>query len=155
LIVLGEGELRADLENLVVDLGVEDDVQFLGFVKNPFAYMQRCTVYVLSSRFEGLPGSLIQAMASGSPVVSTDCPSGPSEIIDSGWNGFLVPVGDVRRLAEAIDTLISDPELRNRFSERARQAASNFEVSSMVRQYEEALLFNQSHKRQTEEQFAS
>jgi glycosyltransferase involved in cell wall biosynthesis len=140
LIVLGEGELRRQLERLANDLGVGSDVQFMGFVKNPFAYMQRCTIYVLSSSFEGLPGSLIQAMACGSAVVSTDCPSGPSEIIEDGSNGFLVPVGDVAQLAEAVNTLLDDSELRQTFSTRAREAAAYFEASSMVRRYEEALL---------------
>ncbi len=155
LIVLGEGELRAKLEAMAKDLGVKEDVQFLGFVKNPFAYMQRCTVYVLSSRFEGLPGSLIQAMACGSAVVSTDCPSGPSEIIEPGLNGLLVPVGDVQGLAEAIDTLICDPELRQSFSERAKETAANFEVTSLVRQYEEAILSDYTLNGPAEEELAS
>jgi glycosyltransferase involved in cell wall biosynthesis len=102
--------------------------------------MRRCTVYVLSSRFEGLPGALIQAMACGAPVVSTDCPSGPSEIIDSGSTGFLVPVGDDKKLAASIERLLDNSALRRSFSEAGRKAVAQFEASPMIRHYEEALL---------------
>jgi glycosyltransferase involved in cell wall biosynthesis len=140
LIVLGEGTERRRLERYAQRLGVRDDVDFPGFVKNPFPFMRRCTVYVLSSRFEGLPGALIQAMACGAPVVSTDCPSGPSEIIDSGSNGFLVPVGDDEKLAASIENLLDNPALRRSFSEAGRKAAAEFEVSPMIRHYEETIL---------------
>jgi glycosyltransferase involved in cell wall biosynthesis len=140
LIVLGEGTERRRLERYAQRLGVRDDVDFPGFVKNPFPFMRRCTVYVLSSRFEGLPGALIQAMACGAPVVSTDCPSGPSEIIDSGSNRFLVPVGDDEKLAASIENLLDNPALRRSFSEAGRKAAAEFEVSPMIRHYEETIL---------------
>lgn len=110
LMILGEGELRANLEALVSECGLtSDDVQMPGFVSNPFAYLSRCGVFVLSSRYEGLPGALIEAMACGVPVVSTDCPSGPREILESGRWGALVPVGDEIALAEAIKSVLSIP----------------------------------------------
>ena len=140
LIVLGEGESRRSLERLAERLGVRDDVDFAGFKKNPFPFMRNCTVFVLSSRFEGLPGALIQAMACGAPVISTDCPSGPAEIISEGSSGFLVPVGDENRLTEALERLLDDESLRRAFSEAGKKAASAFAVDSMVRQYEEELL---------------
>lgn len=140
LIVLGEGESRRSLERLAERLGVRDDVDFAGFKKNPFTYMRNCTVFVLSSRFEGLPGALIQAMACGAPVISTNCPSGPAEIISEGSSGFLVPVGDENRLTEALERLLDDESLRRAFSEAGRKAASAFAVDSMVRHYEEELL---------------
>lgn len=141
LIVLGEGESRKSLERLAERLGVRDDVDFPGFKKNPFPYMRNCTVFVLSSRFEGLPGALIQAMACGAPVISTDCPSGPAEIISEGSSGFLVPVGDENRLTEALERLLNDESLRRAFSEAGKKAASAFAVGSMVRNYEEELLY--------------
>jgi glycosyltransferase involved in cell wall biosynthesis len=102
LLILGEGELHADLWRLVQALGLTDAVAMPGYEPNPFAYMRRARVFVLSSRYEGLPNALIQAMACGCPVVSTDCPSGPREILDGGRYGALVPVGDVDALADAI-----------------------------------------------------
>lgn len=102
LMILGEGELRPELESLTQQLGIHADVALPGFRDNPYAYMRRAAVFVLSSRFEGLPNALIQAMACGTPVVSTDCPSGPAEILEDGQWGRLVPVGDAAALAEAI-----------------------------------------------------
>lgn len=110
LLILGEGELRPQLEALVRKLNLEGDVQLLGFIANPLAYMARAAVFVLSSKWEGLPTVLIEAMACGTPVVSTDCPSGPSEILEGGKWGRLVPVGDVAALAEAMAATLDEPE---------------------------------------------
>jgi glycosyltransferase involved in cell wall biosynthesis len=109
LVVLGEGELRPELRAQAERLGVAEDVDFPGFESNPFAHMRAASVFVLSSRFEGLPGVLIQAMACGCRVVSTDCPSGPREVLDGGRWGPLVPVGDAASLASAIEAALDDP----------------------------------------------
>jgi len=102
LVILGEGPERPNLERLASELGVAADVDMPGFDPNPFRYMKRAGVFVLSSRYEGLPNVLIQAMACGCPVVSTDCPNGPAEILDGGRYGALVPVDDVEAMARAI-----------------------------------------------------
>jgi glycosyltransferase involved in cell wall biosynthesis len=102
LIILGEGEERPSLEELIASLGLQDSVALPGFVPNPYAYMRNVALFVLSSRWEGLPTVLIEAMAVGVPVVSTDCPSGPFEILKGGKLGPLVPVGDLSSLASAI-----------------------------------------------------
>lgn len=109
LVILGWGPQpgRSQIENLVEELGLKDDVDMPGHVKNPFAYMSRASVFVLSSAWEGLPTVLIEAMAVGVPVVSTDCESGPSEILDNGKYGSLTPVGDSNALAEAILSTLS------------------------------------------------
>ena len=109
LVILGEGEQRQSLENLVQQLGVADAVSLPGFVSNPFPAMAKSKVFVLSSAFEGLPGVLIQALACGTAVVATDCDSGPHEILEGGRFGRLVPVGDVESLAEAIHAALCDP----------------------------------------------
>jgi len=109
LVILGEGELRSDLERQISEIGAEDWISLPGFCENPFAAMANCSLFVLSSRFEGLPGVLIQALACGSPVVSTDCPSGPHEILQGGKYGRLVPVGNEMALAQAILTSLEEP----------------------------------------------
>ena len=102
LIILGQGSERSGLESLVGELNLGDHVALPGFVENPFAYMANAAVFALSSRFEGLPTVLIEAMACGCRVISTDCPSGPREIIENAGTGILVPVGDPASLAGAI-----------------------------------------------------
>jgi glycosyltransferase involved in cell wall biosynthesis len=120
LVILGHGELQKDLEALASSLKINDKVRFPGFVDNPFMWFRNASLFVLSSNYEGLPGTLIQAMACGTPVVSTDCPSGPSEILEKGRWGKLVPVGDVLAMSRALaDTLIEKDhpavELRAQF----------------------------------------
>lgn len=107
LLILGEGVDRPKLEALVEELGLEDDVGLPGFVDNPYAYMSRASLYVLSSRWEGLPTVLIEALYCGPPIVATDCPSGPREILEAGRHGTLVPVGDVGALAEAMEAALA------------------------------------------------
>ena len=99
LVILGEGSERARLETLIQELGVADDVDLPGFAPNPYACMARASCFVLSSRWEGLPGVLVEALCCGPPLVATDCPSGPREILADGRYGRLVPVGDIDALA--------------------------------------------------------
>ena len=103
LMILGEGPDRPALEALVKQLGLEGEVAMPGFVENPYAYMRRASVFVLSSLWEGLPTVLIEALYCGAPIIATDCPSGPREILAGGGYGILVPVGDVMALAQAIE----------------------------------------------------
>jgi glycosyltransferase involved in cell wall biosynthesis len=111
LIVLGEGPERHRLERVIAQLGIADCVDLLGHVSNPFAFMAHASLLALSSRSEGMPSALIEALACGCPVVSTDCPSGPAEILDGGRFGKLVPVGNESRLADAIlQTLLVPPD---------------------------------------------
>ena len=104
LLILGEGPDRPVLEALVKQLNLDDDVAMPGFVENPYAYMRRASLYVLPSRWEGLPTVLIEALYCGPPVIATDCPSGPREILADGRHGLLVPVGDVTALTQAIES---------------------------------------------------
>ncbi|MCA1995460.1 MAG: glycosyltransferase, partial [Coleofasciculus sp. S288] len=107
LMILGSGREKSRLKALVQELGLEDDVAMPGFVQNPYAYMARSAVFVLSSAWEGFGNVIVEAMAVGTPVVSTDCQSGPAEILDDGKYGSLVPVGDSKAIAEAILSVLS------------------------------------------------
>lgn len=110
LMILGEGELRSELEQLIVSLGLTEHVALPGFAANPYAYMRRARMFVLSSLWEGLPTVLIEAMALGTPVVATDCPSGPQEILKGGKLGRLVPISNHQALAEAISATLNEPQ---------------------------------------------
>ena len=111
LIILGDGSLRSDLQTQAEALGVAEDVALPGFQDNPWAWMKRTSVFALSSRWEGSPNTLTEAMGLGVPVVSTDCPSGPRELLDSGRVAPLVAMGDTDALAEALlSTLTHRPD---------------------------------------------
>ena len=109
LLILGEGPERKRLENLAAELGIAADLSLPGFAANPYAAMARARLLVLSSRFEGLPTVLMESLVCGCPVVATDCPSGPNEIIRSEDHGLLVPVGDPAALADALHRAIDKP----------------------------------------------
>ncbi|MDE5108024.1 MAG: glycosyltransferase, partial [Trichodesmium sp. St17_bin3_1_1] len=107
LVILGEGQLKNQLLTLVGQLNLENDVVILDFVENPYAYMAKSAVFVLSSGWEGFGNVVAEALAAGAPVVSTNCPSGPAEILDNGKYGELVAVGNSQGMAEAILRVLS------------------------------------------------
>jgi glycosyltransferase involved in cell wall biosynthesis len=131
LIILGDGRERASLLELSHELGITEALALPGFTSNPYAYMIRADLFVLSSRWEGSPNVLTEAMALGTPVVSTDCPSGPSELLDRGRIAPLVPVGDWRALSKAIQQVLNNPPdatlLRESVAQyNARQSAARY-----------------------------
>jgi len=131
LLILGEGRKRYELERLAQKLGVEKDFDLPGFVVNPYAFMSRADLFVLSSLWEGMPNVLIEALALGIPVASTDCHSGPREILRDGLIGPLVPIGDHYALAQAIsDTLDSPIE-----GDTLKLAAADYTVESSARKH--------------------
>jgi glycosyltransferase involved in cell wall biosynthesis len=141
LFILGVGPMRGRLEAEAGRLGVAADVAFSGFDKNPFRYMARAAVFALSSRNEGLPGVLIQAMACGTAVVATDCHAGPAEIVDApGVNGLLVPVGDSAALAGALHRLLVDDQARRAMGEAGRRVVGRFDVATVTARYRDELL---------------
>lgn len=137
LVILGEGRQQERLKNLVCNLGLESDVLFRGFVTNPYAYMSKAALFVLSSCCEGAPVVLMEALAVGLPVVSTDCPSGPREILQNGLLGPLVPVGDVDAMAQAIISTLDNPPA----APFLKSAAAPYSVSASATQYLAALGF--------------
>ena len=135
LVILGAGPERENLLEMAERLKVSQHVDLPGFEINPFAYMSRAKVFVLSSRYEGFPNVLVQAMACGTPVVSTDCRSGPGEILEDGKWGRLVPVGDSRRMARAILETLDNPMPADCLISRA----SAYSVEASVDRYLEVL----------------
>ena len=135
LMILGEGEERPKLEALIQELGLDDDVSLPGFVDNPYAYMARSAVFVLSSAWEGFGNVLVEAMAVGTPVVATDCPSGPAEILEGGKWGKLVPVGDIETLAGAIIATQTNRIDSTSIADRAQI----FGLDNIIRDYMEML----------------
>ncbi len=137
LVILGKADRipvrsrRDELEQLARRLDVADDVSMPGFTSNPFAFMSKADVFVLSSAYEGLGNVLIEAMACGCPVVSTDCPSGPREILEDGRYGPLVGVADAEGLAEAIGRVLDRPTDKEKLQSRAKM----FTVERATRKY--------------------
>jgi glycosyltransferase involved in cell wall biosynthesis len=139
LLILGEGEERANLERLAIELGIQNDVSMPGFFDNPFAFMAKASVFVLSSAWEGFGNVLVEALACGCPVVATDCRSGPREILDNGRYGRLVPVGDHEALAKAILETLDNPDFPADRQTRL-QRAMEFSVDAAVDKYLKVLL---------------
>ena len=136
LIILGEGRWRKRLEKMIRKMGLQEKVSLPGWVSNPYAFMSRASLFVLSSKYEGLPGVLIQAMACGCPCVSTNCPAGPAEILDNGRFGPLVPVGNDSALAAAMDGVLDSPPDKDALLARAQK----FSLDASVDIYERMIL---------------
>ncbi len=138
LLILGEGPERPLLESLIRQLNLEQEVSLPGFVENPYAYMARAAVYVLSSLYEGLPTVLVEALYCGAPIVATDCPSGPREILRNGEIGHLVPVGDRTALAEAMVAALD-----GNIPRPSRTSLQPYALETIVEQYVDTLLGDQ------------
>ena len=136
LVILGKGELEDELKSLVEKLGIADRVSFPGFVSNPHAYMSKANIFILSSAWEGFGNVIVEAMACGTPVVCTDCPGGPSEILNNGEFGPLVPVGDDKAMTRAIKDVLADPIDSSVLQSRAK----DFAIETIVDEYEDVLL---------------
>jgi glycosyltransferase involved in cell wall biosynthesis len=132
LVLVGDGELKDDILRISSDLGLEDDVILTGFKDNPFPYIAGADVFVLSSFYEGFGNVIVEAMVLGIPVVASDCPSGPGEIIQDGINGFLVPVGDYEEMARIIIALLESADLRKEISQNALIRSEAFTVNKMI-----------------------
>lgn len=140
LIILGEGRQRQELLALAAELGFADDLDLPGFTQNPYAYMARCALFVLSSRWEGSPNVLTEAMALGRPVVATDCPSGPHEILDGGRIAPLVPVGDWQALGAAMQQVLDAPP----DGDKLRTAVREYAVETSAGHYLDLLGIKQN-----------
>lgn len=122
-VIIGKGSRQESLQTMAEQSGIGDSVTMLGYAENPYKYMSRASAFVLSSRYEGLPTVLVEALACGCPVVATDCPGGTSEILADGEYGPLVPVGDASSLADGVLRTLEDPIRPERLRERAKDFA--------------------------------
>ena len=135
LIILGDGPLRAELQNLIESRGLVDSVELLGYVENPLKYFARADVFVLSSLVEGMPNVLVEAMMCGCTPVSTDCPTGPRELLQDGKYGYLVPMRDPQAMAAAIERALDNPISKTLLDE----AVAPFEENRVIARHFEVL----------------
>jgi glycosyltransferase involved in cell wall biosynthesis len=135
LVILGEGREKEELEDLVREFDLKERVWMPGFVENPYKYIARSDVFVLSSKYEGLPNALIEALALGIPCISTDCPSGPKEILLDGECGLLVPVGDHQSMADAILKYLKDSKFARSLLSKAKKSLDRFSVEKVTEQF--------------------
>lgn len=141
LMILGEGEQRAELDRLVSQLGLKDRVAFPGFVQQPTTWLTRASLLVLSSRWEGFGNVIVEALAAGVPVVATDCDSGPAEILTDSRYGMLVPVGDIQAMAEAIIHTLERLPIKQ---DELRIRAEDFALDPILDRYEGVLFSSET-----------
>ena len=139
LTILGEGKLRSQLEDLRDRIGLKERVHLIGVVENPHDFLKQADIFVMSSRFEGFPNAICEAMACGLPVISMDCPSGPREIIRQGIDGLLVPNGDVLALTQAMRDLMTDETLRKHLAKNALDITDRFGLETIMGKWDELL----------------
>lgn len=132
LVLIGEGKDRERLEELVENLGISEKVRFLGFRSDPLPFMKNALALVHSSKFEGFGLVLVEAMALGTPVIASDCKSGPAEILEEGKSGILFRVGDVEGLAGELHRIAEDPGLRKELREKSIRRSEVFDIRRSV-----------------------
>lgn len=140
LIIIGEGMERQSILSLIKELRIEDFVKLTGLKENPYAYMSRADIFVLSSFYEGFPNVLVEAMICECPVVSANCKSGPEEIIEDGQSGFLIPPGNIEALEKSIQKVLESPNLRQILVKNGLEKVNTYDVNTIIAQYERILL---------------
>jgi GalNAc-alpha-(1->4)-GalNAc-alpha-(1->3)-diNAcBac-PP-undecaprenol alpha-1,4-N-acetyl-D-galactosaminyltransferase len=139
LAIIGEGAERRTLERLRGELSLEDRVEFVGQTSDVVSWMVRAGLVVQPSRFEGFPNVVLESMGLGAPVISSDCRSGPADLIEDGVNGRLVPVGDVETLAQVMGELMSNPDERARLGRGARGVRERYRQDAIMERWENCL----------------
>lgn len=151
LYILGSGEKKSNLEQLTKSLKIDNKVFFLNFDNNPYKYLSKCGIFILSSNVEGFPNVVVEAMACGCAIIATDCLSGPREILapDTDINiqlkinleiaeyGILTPVNNIEKMTEAIKLILSNKTLRNEFATKAIRRAKDFRIDKIAKKYQQ------------------
>ena len=141
LVILGEGELKEELTQLAANLKIKDQVHFIGFQTNPYIYFKQADLFVLSSKHEGFGHVIAEALATGVPVVSTNCKSGPSEVLENGVYGELCEVGNVNEMAsKMLKVLTLDEDELSETISKGYERAHHFDAKQIVKQYEELFI---------------
>ena len=139
LYIIGEGKSRQALTKLCKGLKLENDVYFLGLKENPYPWIRKSRLFVLSSKFEGLPTVLIEALSLEKAIVSSNCPTGPMEILDNGNAGTLVPMEDEKSMAEAIFRMLTDTQYKEQITQGVQRQIKKFDINNTIRRIEELL----------------
>lgn len=137
LFIMGTGPDEKAIEEMIISKGLNENIKLIGFQNNPYAYMEKADLFILSSLWEGFGHVIVEAMACGTPVVSTDCPHGPSEILENGKYGWLVPNDDLDKLTSTLSKLMSNPNEIMQMANKVRVRAKEFDVQYITREYEE------------------
>jgi len=151
--IIGDGELKEGLQKYINELNLNDKVYLLGKKENPFSFLSKADCFVFSSNYEGFPNVLVEALACGLPIISTDCQSGPREILAPTSNisfqlndkiefaeyGVLTPIKNVEKLKEEMNLMINDENLRKNYQDKAKQRANDFKIEKIIKQYERIL----------------
>lgn len=140
LVILGKGPYEKQLKELTKDLGLENSIKFVGFQNNPYKYMNIADLFILTSKWEGFGHVIVEAMATGVPVISTDCNSGPAEIIEKKY-GILVEVGDYKKIATEAIEILSNDRKHEKLKELGYRRAQDFEASKIIKEYD--IIFSQ------------
>ncbi|BCD67751.1 glycosyltransferase family 4 protein [Nitratiruptor sp. YY09-18] len=139
LVIIGDGPLRSKLTARAKELGIGEKVHFLGVQKNVFSYLKNADCFLLTSRSEGFPNVLVEAMACGLPVIATDCKSGPAEILEEGKLGILIPNNDKDALIKSMQKIYQDKNLRKQLSKRAKMRAKDFAIDKIFDSWKEVI----------------
>lgn len=140
LFIIGEGRHRKELENLVKKLKIEEKVLFMGYQSNPFPWIKNSNLFVHSSKFEGLPTVLIEAMILERPIIATDCPTGPKEILENGKSGILVSIGNKKELAEKIEKILLNQNFKNEIVENSKKNIKRFDSKIIIELFENEIM---------------
>ena len=139
LLIAGEGSEKKNLKNLIKNLNSQKNIKLIGKRKDIFNFYSKASIFVLSSKKEGFPNVLIEAMSMGCAVVSFDCPYGPSEIIEDGVNGILVENQNIEKLKETIENLINNKSLRDKLSKEAIKVREKYSIDKISKEWEDVI----------------